>query len=366
MSYRIRPFSDRRQPTQTGFTLVELLVVIAIIGILIALLLPAVQAAREAARRMHCNNNLRQINQAIHNHISAKGTFPPGSHGVYNPSSSVPYLNEVDCFYGALLPYIEDQVVDDQLIRTRSRFWEDPRNLQLLRTWWPSYMYCPSSDLPHRLKYESSSTNPYSDNLNPAADGHPLPMYAGIQGATDGNLNDTSPYKESRQCQRGIYSRNGIFWEESYLKPSKVTDGLSHTLTMGEQSDWGLQDGTIQRDIRSSPTGGPFTSQCHACFSPPMQAKQQPYEISTLIGTNIYSYNITVIRYPINEKVWVSDRSLGKSWYGEMNKPIQSVHSGGAHVAIADGSCRFLSETTEMSVLRNLGCRYDGQISSLD
>jgi prepilin-type N-terminal cleavage/methylation domain-containing protein/prepilin-type processing-associated H-X9-DG protein len=353
--------------TRRGFTLVELLVVIAIIGILIALLLPAVQAAREAARRTQCLNNLRQMGQAIQNHLSARKCFPTGSHEIYSTSGS---LREMDGFYAGILPYIEDETLDSQLDKTSDRWYaygtSAARNAPLIRGWSPAYMYCPSSDLPRQVKYETLAENPNSDNLNAGTDGHPIPMYAAIQGSTDNVVNDTSPYKESRQCARGIYSRNGIFWESSYLKPAKISDGLSHTMVMGEQSDWGIKDGSIKRDIRSGITGGLFSSQCNSCFTPPKQAMAQPYPINSLSGSNVFSYNITVIRYPINEKTWVSDQQFGKSWYGEMNKPIQSVHPGGAHVAFGDGSAKFLSETTNMTILRNLGCRYEGLSSALD
>jgi hypothetical protein len=223
-------------------------------------------------------------------------------------------------------------------------------------------MYCPSSDLPQRTDPVNSPGS--LDNQNAGVVEQPIPMYAGIQGATDGNTNDTSPYRESRQCPRGIYSRNGIFWESSYLKPAKITDGLSHTMILGEQSDWGVESVGTKRDIRSGITGGVFSSQCHSCFI--SSTTKQPFPLSLIAGKNVFSYNITVIRWPINEKRWVSDATLGKSWYGEMNKPIQSVHPGGAHVALADASSRFLTDATDITILRNLGCRYDGLSSKID
>jgi prepilin-type N-terminal cleavage/methylation domain-containing protein len=349
--------------SRRGFTLVELLVVIAIIGILIALLLPAVQAAREAARRTQCLNNLKQMGLAIQTYISTKKCFPAGSHEIYSPPNN---LREVDGLYSGIISYIEDETLDNQLDRTGDRWYAYPpavtKNGPLIRSWNPAYIYCPSSDLPKRA--DTVNLPGSLDNQNTGVEGHPLPMYAGIQGSTDGNVNDTSPYKESRQCPRGIYSRNGIFWESSYLKPAKVIDGMSHTMVLAEQSDWGVESTGTKRDIRSSTTGGIFSSQCHSCFI--SLSQPQPYPLASISGKNVFSYNMTVIRWRINEKSWVSDKSLGKSWYGEMNKPIQSVHPGGAHVAFGDASARFLTDSTDMTILRNLGCRYEGLPAKID
>jgi prepilin-type N-terminal cleavage/methylation domain-containing protein/prepilin-type processing-associated H-X9-DG protein len=345
--------------SRRGFTLVELLVVIAIIGVLIAVLLPAVQAAREAARRSQCLNNLKQMGLAIQNYATARKCFPTGSHEQNG-------LREIDGLFSGLISYIEDETLDNQLDRTGDRWYAygtaGTKNRPLIQSWTPAYMYCPSSSLPLRTDPVNSPAS--NDNQNAGVVGQPIPMYAGIQGATDGNINDTSPYKESRQCPRGIYSRNGIFWESSYLKPAKITDGLSHTMVLGEQSDWGVESTGTKRDIRSGITGGVFSSQCHSCFI--SSTTKQPFPLSLVAGKNIFSYNITVIRWPINEKKWVSDATLGKSWYGEMNKPIQSAHSGGAHVAFADASARFLTESTDIAILRNLGCRNDGLSSKVD
>lgn len=353
------------QKSPRGFTLVELLVVVAIIGILIALLLPAVQAAREAARRAQCLNNLKQMGLAIQNYVSAKKCFPPGGHAC-----------ERGGFYEAILGFIEDETLNKQLTKNFDRWWGYPApngqpntNSALIRQWSPAYIYCPSSDLPRVLKYEDPSSNPLSDNTNPYPDGHPMAMYAAISGATDGkedipgNPNNTV-YKETVVAQRGFVSRNGIFFDESFLKPAKIVDGTSHTLTIGEQSDWGFQRGSAQkRDIRSSITNSTFGSTCHQIW---VGNKPPPHTMLDLRATNIFYYNLTVIRYPINEKEWVSTPSAGKSWYGELNKPIQSAHPSGAHVGFADASSRFLSESTDLTILRNLGCRYEGQSSKVD
>ena len=125
-----------------GFTLVELLVVIAIIGILVALLLPAVQSAREAARRIQCANKLRQLGLALHAHHSAHGRFPTGAQipDYTQPSSAPVNHGAMLSWHARILPQLEEQALYDQIDWEGGYDENKPVSLQPVKLFW-----CPSS-----------------------------------------------------------------------------------------------------------------------------------------------------------------------------------------------------------------------------
>ena len=178
------------------------------------------------------------------------------------------------------MPYIEDEAIFDQLVKDRDVWWSDARNQSLITSWQPAYMFCPSSDLPTRITVDNL------DNMNPNNADHPMPMYVGIAGATDGDVN--SPvFGEVVEGRRGIGGRNGILFDQTSVAARQITDGASNTLLLAEQSDWGIQESLPNpRDIRSTVTGGPFICHCHASWASMRRGVTVP--LKKLAGTDFW------------------------------------------------------------------------------
>lgn len=211
-----------------GFTLVELLVVIAIIGILIAMLLPAVQAAREAARRMSCSNNLKQMGLALINYEDVHGSYPPGRMGCdgINDGSCAGLDNaqrQGTSGFVAILPFLELNNLYDQFGSFKQGAIWPSDNDNTTSGWYtaqvaaamlerPSVFVCPSDN--------AESIGPYSSTYATGS-------YAFCQGTVGPSLGTAGEMK---------YDNNGVFMYHTLYQSRDITDGLSHTIFVGEGS----------------------------------------------------------------------------------------------------------------------------------
>ncbi|MGI9428413.1 MAG: DUF1559 domain-containing protein [Bythopirellula sp.] len=331
---------------RSAFTLVELLVVIAIIGVLVALLLPAVQAAREAARRAQCVNNVKQVGLALQNYHSTHQKFPIGARGSWHSSWMV-----------HILPYLEQSVVYDQLdFEVPTPMWVtvDPRlpNAIALDGVLPPAYWCPSAQV---SKWAWSAEH-FGNNLQIGTS-----CYMGVAGAPVGG-NARNPEEDptgggrcmDNRAGAGIACENGTLIPNSEISMAQIQDGSSNTLMLVEQADF-VRDGTTGEllDYRSNVVDG---------FMGGGRCDGQIVD-----GTDCWSseplqfYSIVSVRYPVNHR----SLSNGMSPNGGWNNPIISAHPGGAHAGFVDGSSRYLSEDTDREVLKWMAIRDDGQVANL-
>ncbi|TWT78557.1 hypothetical protein Pla123a_13500 [Posidoniimonas polymericola] len=225
-----------------GFSLVELLVVIAIIGVLVALLLPAVQAARESARRMGCADRLKQITLAIANHESARRSFPPGRIGCDDTTGPPPIpacrpglpTEELTAASGfvAILPELEELDLYAQLSVEIGGLWN--RNVDDLG-WYDDLAKCKAiKQRPAVFVCPTDTAAALSDVYDPviAATG----SYAMVHGSLGASRSPSSAgyYKAGQALDAVKYHNTGPFVYVTRRKPSQVTDGLSGTVAVGE------------------------------------------------------------------------------------------------------------------------------------
>jgi prepilin-type N-terminal cleavage/methylation domain-containing protein len=325
--------SRQCRPRCLGFTIIELLVVIAIIGVLIALLLPAVQSAREAARRSACSNNLRQVVLAILNHESAHSSLPPG--GTVTGRGAGAYGHS---FWPYVLPYMEETNLFSRLelkgnaANAGNTGWlgigGNQTNARALDKVEFSFMVCPSSDIHHTVTLENSKAEIPRTTVV-------LSQYVGIAGSA---RHETARPIKTIEGFPGKVGLGGSLMVGNRISLNRVSDGTAKTLLIGEQSDW------CQRD-----DGTPILceSSCLHGF---------------LMGPRIVNFsrqfNLTTLAHAVGDKRWAAEGVAGNCG---PNRAIQSSHAGGAYVGLVDGSVHFLAEATDLEVLFALADRNDGE-----
>ena len=314
----------------SAFTLVELLVVIAIIGVLVALLLPAIQAAREAARRMNCTSNLRQIAVALQNYHDRFGSLPPGT--LAKTFAAAPKMRAA-----ALLVFVLNEMEQSNLKNQLDQ--NDPYNdvINGQAGVVLPVILCPSDVIPQ----------------NPVSQGTPPYLYGVTSYGGNGGTGGTC-YRSVAYCTNFVaQSADGIFFEtgpnsaptagQSAVRMAGVLDGTSSTLLFGERSH---VDPTF--DVSATAAGQQVIGQYgfwHAAG-----------------GLAVVDATLTTLAR-LNYRAdagqpWNTCGCLRLSAFG-------SLHPGGANFALVDGSTRFVSEAIDLTVYRALSTRAGGETASV-
>ena len=218
--------------TRIGFTLIEVLVVIAIIGVLIALILPAVQAAHEAGRRTECLNHVKQIGLATHNFENSHKLFPPSSDSAIAPGNG---RAKEFSYLVSILPYTEETALNSQI--DPQYYWGDAANVTAFSTPVPQFK-CPSKDPTEKLLVPVIGTYEFRDSFLAS-------HYAAVLGAKNncpGALGDPYTLRTPTDCWQGGAANNGIMYIGSKTRIGDVTDGTTKTFLIGEFS-WNYRGG---------------------------------------------------------------------------------------------------------------------------
>jgi prepilin-type N-terminal cleavage/methylation domain-containing protein/prepilin-type processing-associated H-X9-DG protein len=304
--------SPPRRGPRRAFTLIELLVVLAIVAVLIGLLLPAVQKVRQAAARVKCSNNLRQLSLACHQHLDVYQTFPTGTVDQISYDTGNSDRRHWLFF---ILPFMEQDILYNNYnawvaAGGRAPWYNEPNRMTVI----PTY-YCPSDP-------NSPKTRTHED-LGPGSGQGSHSNYAGCSGSTvfnpGGSLGDTL---------------NGVFYYKSATRPTDITDGLSNTLLTSEILV-APDDNPSGHDARGrlwnpASQGGMLFS----AFQPPNSTAPDASQYCQTIPTAPCTRTTTNI-----------------------NQSARSAHARGVNVSMADGSTRFVANGIDPTTWRALATR---------
>jgi prepilin-type N-terminal cleavage/methylation domain-containing protein len=337
------PNIPARAASRRAFTLIELLVVIAVIGILIALLLPAVQKVREAANRTQCVNNMKQLGLALHTYHGSFQAFPIGDIADRKYNWRV-----------ALLPYLEQDNLYKSLNLSGS--FDDfgsgyagansVLNGLVVKTY-----ACPSSNLPTNPSFGS----PLGAASSAAGQVH---AYIGISGATP----DPAGRTAGVTCVTTIYANmvmanSGMLVANEAIRIPDCIDGTSNTIIVGEQSG---AVGTL--DLRNGYTGGwsgaAYDGMCCGDTGGPYLTGLASWCPTGSGAFNVYPIGITVVAAQNNSKTAPGIASFTYS----ANTILNSFHPGGINVLISDGSVRFTSDNVTFANFQAACVRNDGVV----
>lgn len=316
--------------SRRGFTLVELLVVIAVIGILVALLLPAVQAAREAARRTHCANNLKQLTVAAQNYHDTRGSFPPAF--ILVPKSNGSFAGGTTLWV-ELFPYLEEHNLqwawDYSDYRNNLRGGRNATSAHVIQV-----LLCPS-----HLRLENpvdwTKRSQHWPHLAWADGFYAASHYGGNGGTLPFNL-FSDP------------SEDGVFFQSSRVRLADITDGTSNTFLFGERS---------QED--------PEYDRLTAAFDPGFGLVKSGTWAWAGDRAGSCAKNLLGTPVPINYRVPPLPNAGNRLWLMFRNSAFGSDHPGGATFAFADGSVRFIADDLPLKQLQALSTRAGEEVTEV-
>jgi prepilin-type N-terminal cleavage/methylation domain-containing protein len=339
------PRVQSRSPS--AFTLVELLVVIAIIGVLVGLLLPAVQLAREAGRRAACLNNMKQLGLGVLTYTDVKKIIPPGSGATELPT-------DVRSSYGytfAILPFIEQQdaynkivpYANDTAIASSSRNSQNTKYTQVRETGFISTLACPS-DPAIAARRQSNASRPAVQPLNYAANWGDVLVGSNGSHTSIASLQMRGPFVN-------CWSTYGSFTYRVPVTPLRITDGLSRTVLLGEvgvvenatDRKFGLKSSVANWSGGSTAQPSPITCLNASSWVPPANTILDHcwgHGMRWLESRVDFTGFFTIL--PPNS----APCSSGTSFDGGAGT-ISSNHPGGACVVMCDGGSRFIADTID-------------------